>query len=70
MAKYRIVKVTKFNAQTKYVIQKKSLFKWKQAYYEEAPFTMKAVTDTMESALELLSTKFGVFKTTEVVLET
>ena len=69
MAKYRIVKVTKFNNEVKYIIQKKGIFGWHQAYYDENPFTYKAVASNMNTALELLATKFNVHKTWEVVYE-
>lgn len=69
MAKYRIIKITKFNDEVSYVIQKKGLFGWKQAYYEEAPWAYRAVASNMNKALELLATKFNVHKTWEVVFE-
>lgn len=69
MAKYRIVKVTKFNNDVSYIIQKKGLFRWHQAYYDNAPWTYRAITSDMNSALEILATKFNVHKTWEVVYE-
>lgn len=69
MTRYRIIKITKFNDEVSYVIQKKGLFGWKQAYYEEAPWTYRAMTSTMNEALELLASKFNVHKAWEVVFE-
>lgn len=69
MARYRIIKITKFNDEVSYVIQKKGLFGWKQAYYEEAPWTYKATASNMNKALELLAAKFDVHKAWEVVFE-
>lgn len=69
MARYRIIKVSKFNEEVKYIIQKKGLLGWEQAYYDDAPWTFKAVTDNMNEALELLATKFNVPKAWEVMFE-
>ena len=67
MAKYRILKVTLSNNEEKYIIQKKFLFWWKQAYYDEEPWTYKAITKTLDKALMLLTTKFNVYKSWEVI---
>lgn len=67
MAKYRILKVVHPNDKERYIIQKKWLFWWKQAYYDEDPWTYKAIANTMKDALEILTIKFNVYKSWEIV---
>lgn len=67
MARYRIVKITKFNDEVKYAIQKKGLFGWKQAYYHICYSTYKAIENSMNEALETLTSRFNVVKAKEVV---